>query len=215
MRGAVIDVAQRTPEWFAARLGRLTGSAAKDMLAEIRTGEAAGRRDLRTRLVLERLTHLSQEDGFINTAMQWGIDHEDEAFGVYEAMTGSIVTRSGFVQHANLLAGCSLDGHMGDFDTLLSIKCPKSATHLGYLKGGDKFPAEHMGQMLHEFWITGATRYDFLSYDPRFPPALQTFFVSVTRDDAAVAAYETKAKAFLAEVDREVETLTTLMKAVA
>ena len=215
MRGAVIDVVQRSPEWFAARLGRLTGSAAKDMLATIAKGEAAGRRKLRTRLTLERLTQQSQEDSYINAAMQWGIDHEAEAFGVYEAMTGDLVTGTGFVQHATLMAGCSLDGHLGDFNTLLSIKCPESATHLGYLKGAGQFPTEHVGQMLHELWITGAETYHFLSYDPRFPLPLQTFFVSVPRDEKAVAGYAEKAEAFLLEVDREVEYLTTLMKAVA
>ena len=56
MTGIVLDVAQRSPEWFAARCGRVTSTAAADMLATIKSGEAAARRDLRTRLVCERLT---------------------------------------------------------------------------------------------------------------------------------------------------------------
>ena len=44
-------IEQRSPEWFTVRAGKLTGSAAKDMLAEIKSGEAAARRDLRYKLV--------------------------------------------------------------------------------------------------------------------------------------------------------------------
>ena len=36
----VVEAEQRSPEWFAARLGRLTGSVAGDMVATIKSGEA-------------------------------------------------------------------------------------------------------------------------------------------------------------------------------
>jgi hypothetical protein len=58
----VVMAEQRSPEWFAARLGRLTGSRAADMLATIKSGEAAARRDLRVQLVVERLTSTLQEE---------------------------------------------------------------------------------------------------------------------------------------------------------
>ena len=53
---AIVAASQRSEPWFQARLGRLTGSRASDMLASIHKGEAAARRDLRSQLVLERLT---------------------------------------------------------------------------------------------------------------------------------------------------------------
>jgi hypothetical protein len=92
-----IAAEQRTPEWYAARVGRLTGSVAGDMLAKIKSGEAAGRRNLRLRLVLERLTGKPQESGFVSQAMQDGIDREALAFAAYEALTGEMVQRSGFL----------------------------------------------------------------------------------------------------------------------
>jgi hypothetical protein len=92
----VCSAEQRSPAWFAARAGRLTGSRAGDMLATIKSGEAAARRDLRTQLVVERLTGQPQEDTFINAAMQWGIDHEADAFAAYEAQSGNMVRRTGF-----------------------------------------------------------------------------------------------------------------------
>ena len=72
------DCEQRSPEWYAVRAGRLTGSCAVDMLATVKTkgAEAAARRDLRYRLVVERLTGTPQDDGngFVNAAMQRGIE---------------------------------------------------------------------------------------------------------------------------------------------
>jgi hypothetical protein len=108
------------------------------------------------------------------------------------------------------MAGASLDGHLGAFETLVSLKCPKSATHLGYLRNGGGIPKNYEPQMLHELWITGAKEYHFLSYDPRFDGKLQTFFVAVKRDDAAIAAYEAKALAFLREIDAELDSLRSL-----
>ncbi len=202
----IIDAPQRSAEWFAARAGRLTGSVAKDMLATIKSGApSASRKDLLVRLVVERLTGLPQDDGngYVNAAMQWGLDHEDDAFAAYEALTGSVTQRSGFLASTIHLAGCSLDGHCGDFDGILEVKCPKSPTHWTYLRGDPVLPAEYVAQVTHNLWITGAAWCDFLSFDPRFPAHIQTFYVRVPREQADIAGYEKKALAFLAEVDRE------------
>lgn len=205
----VHDCLQRSDEWRQLRVGKLTGTCAADMLATIKSGEAAARRDLRMRLVVERLTGQSQDDGYVNAVMQRGIDLEPVALSAYEAITGQMVQRVGFLEHASLPAGCSPDGCLQDVDGLLSLKCPKSATHLRYLRGG-AMPMEYVPQMLHELWISGAAFYDFLSFDDRFPDELQTFFIRVQRVDAAVAEYEKKVLAFLAEVDREYEAVQTL-----
>ncbi len=196
--------AQRSPGWFAARLGRLTGSRAADMLATIKSGEAAARRDLRTQLVCERLTGTVQEDVFVNAAMQWGMDLEPAAFAAYESLTGRMAHRSGFLSHDELLVGCSLDGHVGDFDGICEFKCPKSATHLKYLRAG-VVPREYLPQILHNLWVSGAEWCDFLSYDPRFPLALQTFLVRVRADEVDLSAYEQTVIAFLDEVSADVE----------
>jgi len=200
----VIDAEQRSPEWFLARLGRLTGSRAGDMLSTIKSGESAARRDLRTQLVVERLTQTLQEDAYVNAAMQRGIDCEPAALVAYEALTGHVVTRTGFLAHNQLAIGCSLDGHVGDFAGLLELKCPKSATHLGYLRSG-KVPATHLPQIVHNLWVTGAAWCDFLSFDDRFPPALQTFLVRVERNDQEITAYALAATLFLNEVAAEVD----------
>ena len=205
MNFRIVECEQRTPEWFAARAGRLTASAAKDMLATIKSGEAAARRDLRARLVVERLTGTPQEHEYVNDAMQWGIDHEAEALAAYVALTGNLASSVGFLAHHELMAGGSPDGVIGDFDGLLELKCPKSATHWNYLRNETSAPREHFAQVLHMLWLTGVQYVDFLSFDPRFPPKLRTYYARVTRDERAIEKYDADARAFLAEVDREVE----------
>ena len=215
MNFTVIDAEQRSAEWFAARAGLLTGSRAADILATIKSGEAAARRDYRMQLVCERLTGQPQEDGFINAAMQRGIDLEPKAFAAYEALTGSVAVRTGFLRHTTHLAGCSLDGHVDGFTGIVEIKCPKSATHLKYWRGKGEAPSDYLPQITHNLWITGAQWCDFLSFDDRFPEELQTFLVRVRRSDVDIDGYEQKALAFLAEVETEVNAIRTATKGVA
>lgn len=205
----VLDVPQRSPEWFASRLGRLTGSCAAEMLATIKSGEAAARRDLRTRLVVERLTQQPQDDGYINATMQRGIDCEPAAFASYEALTGRMARTVGFILHPTLMAGCSPDG-LTDDGGLLEVKCPKSTTHVRYLRGPNEVPSEHRAQVIHNLWVTGASYCDFVSFDDRFPASLSVWLVRHERNEDEIAAYAAKAEAFLAEVDAECQALRTL-----
>lgn len=212
MNFTIIDAPQRSPEWFAARAGNLTGSKAwlvTDFLKTGAKGESAKRRDYRLQLVCERLTGLPQEDGdgYVNEAMQRGIDLEPAAFAAYEALTGAVALRTGFLAHNTLRVGCSLDGHIDGFKGLLEIKCPKTATHIGYWRGKNEVPADHLPQILHNLWVTGAEWCDFLSFDDRLPADMQTFLVRVNRADVDIATYEAAAMKFLAEVDAEVAEL--------
>jgi hypothetical protein len=47
---------QRSEEWFQARLGKVTASRVADVLAKIKSGESASRRNYKIQLVSERLT---------------------------------------------------------------------------------------------------------------------------------------------------------------
>lgn len=210
----IINVEQRSEAWFAARLGRVTGSRAKDVIAAIKTGEAAARRDYRLELVVERLTKQRDDDGYVSKEMQRGTDLEPEAFAAYEAETGNLVRRTGFVQADDLMAGCSLDGDVENLTGLIEIKCPKMATHFGYMQS-DKVPSNHMPQILHNLWITGAQWCDFVSYDDRFPEGMRLVIRRVVRDEKAIAAYAEQVRVFLAEVDRDEQIARGMRKAVA
>lgn len=200
----VIDAEQRSPEWFAARVGRLTGSRASDMLATIKKGEAAARRDLRVQLVVERLTGQPQEDGYVNATMQRGIDLEPAAFDAYERERGLLVRRTGFLAHNDLMVGCSLDGDVEDFTGIVELKCPKSATHYEYLRSRE-IPENHKPQLLHNLWVTGAQWVDFVSYDDRFPEAQRLFIARMERTpdvEILISIYAKQAAEFLAEVEQ-------------
>jgi hypothetical protein len=100
--------------------------------------------------------------------------------------------------------GPSADGEIGNFTGLVELKCPKSATHLSYLRSRT-VPKDYLAQITHQIWLSNAQWCDFCSFDDRFPPALQLFITRVTRDSVDLKAYELLVRMFLAEVDRDVE----------
>lgn len=206
----VHDVIQRSPAWRLVRLGRLTSSTADDMLAKGRDNkESAGRRNLRIRLALERVTGRSLDSGFMSAAMERGAEREADACALYEAITGRCLRTVGFVAHETLLTGCSPDGVFNDFEGLVEVKSPLPATHFEYLKTG-VIPLNYKRQILHQLWITGAGWCDWLSFNPDFPEPLQTKLVRVERNDDDIALHEQDALRFLSGVDRETSAILTM-----
>jgi hypothetical protein len=212
MKFTVIDCEQRSEEWKAARLGRLTGSVAVDITRTVKSGEAASRRNLRVQLALERITGRSQESEFQSQAMLDGIEREPKAMAIYEAITGTILERVGFLSCEVLMAGCSLDAFVGGRKGIVEAKCPKSATHLEYLRTR-KIPNDYYWQCTHNLWVTGADYCDFISYDEAFPEELQYLCVRLERDEKEIAAYAELASRFLAEVTVEVASINEMRKA--
>jgi predicted phage-related endonuclease len=172
------------------------------MLAKIKSGEAAARRDYRLQLAVERLTGRPMEMDYISPEMQRGIDLEPVAREAYERITGHHVTQTGFIRSDTAMAGCSLDGDIDEFTGILEIKCPKPATHVSYIRSGT-LPSEYVGQVRHNLWITGAQWCDFFSYDDRLPAGLDTFLVRAHARDLDIPGYEAEALRFLDEVDAE------------
>lgn len=201
------DCVQRSPEWHALRCGKVTGSIAEAIL-KVRqkgSGELAIRRDARQRLVVERLTGQPVSDlPYLPKDMQHGVDCEPEAFAAYEAQTGELVMRVGFVEHDTLLAGCSPDGYIGEWTGCIELKCPSSGVHFAYRRA-DVIPEEYYPQLVHTLWITGAEWVDFCSFDPRFPDALRLFRKRLERKDVDLTAYELAVTLFLSEVEKEVQ----------
>lgn len=211
MSFTVHAVDQRSDDWRMLRAGLLTGSCAADILAERKrgTGELQRRKDLRKRLVCERLTGIPEEESdYKPKDMRHGIDLEPIAFSAYEARTGQVARRVGFIKHTALQAGCSPDGYVGDLLTgLIELKCPKSTTHLEYLQA-DCVPEEYWPQIVHALWLTGAAWCDFCSFDDRFLNRdLQLFRKRVKSEDVDLVAYELVVVTFLREVQDEYDAL--------
>lgn len=196
---------QRTPDWFAARLGKVTASRTADVMARTKTGYAASRANYMADLLCERLTE-QRGEGFTSFAMQWGIDKEPLARAVYEARTGNTVTEVGFVDHPMIdNFGASPDGEVGQ-DGLIEIKCPNTATHLDMMVS-ETVPQKYMIQMQVQMACTDRAWCDFVSYDPRLPEELSIWITRVHRDDDLITQIEAEVQAFLDELDAKIKAL--------
>lgn len=196
---------QGTPEWHAARLGKVTASRLVDVLAKIKNGEAAARANYRAELVAERLTG-KHADGFINAAMKWGTEAEPLARAAYEAEFGLLVQEVGLIDHPSIpMTGASPDG-LVSIDGLIEIKCPETKAHINTLLR-KAAPEQYIPQMQWQMACTGRAWVDFVSFDPRMPADLQMCVVRVLRDDALIATYEAEVRTFLDEVASTVDQL--------
>lgn len=196
---------QRSPEWFAARLGKVTASRVADLMATTKTGYSASRANYMAELICERLTG-EPADKFHNAAMQWGEDTEPQARAAYAFMHDVEVEECGFVPHPTIADfGASPDGLVGT-DALVEIKCPSTATHIDTLLN-EVVPAKYITQMQVQMACTGRDWCDFVSFDPRLPSDLQLWICRVRRDDDAIREIETKTQNFLSELAAKVEAL--------
>jgi putative phage-type endonuclease len=207
-----VQIEQRTDEWLALRAGKVTGSAVTNVMAQIKSGEAAARRDYRIQIVTEILTGQPTERGYVSKDMEWGTLQEPNARAAYEVATQSFVAELGFCLHPEIeRAGCSPDG-LVEWDGLTSpegivqFKCPKSATHVGYILAGT-VPSDYRYQMTWEMICTGAKWCDFVSFDPRMPEPMQLFVVRYHRDEAMVKLLNDSVALFLGEVDETIAAL--------
>lgn len=196
---------QRSAEWFAHRLGRVTASRIADVMAQTKTGPGAARKNYLADLVAERLTGEARE-GFSNAAMQWGTDQEPDARAAYEFVTDASVSEVGFIDHPTIaMAGCSPDGLVGDLG-MVEIKCPNTATHIETLLTG-AIDGKYLKQMQFQLACSDRQWVDFVSYDPRLPGEMQLFVKRVQRDGEAISEIETAVSAFLVDLDEMVGAL--------
>jgi len=200
------DMEQRTDDWYAARLGKVTASSLYKVLAKTKTGYGADRGNYMTQLVLELVTQ-SKADSYTNAAMQWGIDQEPFARAAYEAAKGVLVEEVAFVQHPTIaMAGASPDGLVGD-DGMVEIKCPDSKTALECWLSDSPVEGKYFAQMQWQMRCADRAWCDYVVFDPRMPAKAQLFVTRVQRDNEWLAITEAEVVKFLAEVDAKVAAL--------
>lgn len=193
---------QRSPEWFAARLGKATASNFSKVIATVKSGEAAERRNYRVKLALERITG-KQEDVFINEAMRLGTEREPLARMAYEALTGNLVEEVGLCLHDTLECGASPDGLI-DVKRGLEIKCPSPGKHFEYLRQKAE-PPEYTAQIQGCMWICEREEWDFVSFCPEFPEHAQLIARTIPRDDIYITKLAMAVESFMEEVRADVE----------
>lgn len=202
---------QGSPEWFAARLGKVTASRVADIIAKTRSGPSASRKNYLAELVAERLTGTTA-DSFTSPAMRWGTETEPQARAAYVFFRDAEVAEIGFVDHPSIpMTGASPDGLVGA-EGLVEIKCPNTATHIDTLLG-KAIDGKYVTQMQWQLACTGRAWCDWISFDPRMPEELRLHVERVVRDDKMIAELEQAVSEFLGELDATIKALTERMAA--
>jgi len=198
-QAVAIERKQRTPEWYAARRGRFTGSEVHKLMTDPRSkadkdaGKLSdGAMTYIYQVLAEKTTGITPE--VFSQAMQWGVDHEEEAKEVYKTFFGETINESDFVawgQHG----GGSTDGEIGE-DGIAEIKCPfNSGVHLENLAFAFSMPSgeafkeqykEYYWQIQNNLMVTGRKFCRFISYDPRFNGQAKISCVTVQRSETDI-----------------------------
>ena len=177
---------QRTPEWFAERLGCPSASQFGRVITP--TGQASKQVDKYiNELVAEKVTS-SQAHFHETEAMRIGTEREPEAVMNFNFITDFVVGEIGFCKHDTLEAGASPDGLITLPDgkvATLEIKCPQANTMVEYLREGE-LPLKYKPQVQGQLWITEADHAFFFAYHPDFVPLL----VKVERDEDYIEKLE-------------------------
>ena len=204
------DYPQGSGEWQEIRCGKVTASKITDIMAKSKSSgkPLAGRATYMGQLIAERLTSV-KSDGFSNAAMQWGIETEPQAIAAYEFLNDVEVGRIAFADHKTIkFSGASPDGLVDD-KGLIEIKCPNTATHIGYLIS-QKIPKKYVDQMQWQMACLDKKWCDFMSFDPRMPEHLNKLITRVNRDDKYIQEMETEVIKFNSEIDEKLKTLESL-----
>jgi putative phage-type endonuclease len=204
----ILNVQQNSPEWFAARLGRPTGSVYSDVLARGKDGgKSVTRQKLVVKLALELVTGKPAAQIFQNQAMKDGTEREPIARALYEASRGVFIEEVGFCQHDTIFTGVSPDGFVGD-GGMVEFKCPIETTHRDYMRlEAGKCPSEYRWQVLGQLWVCEREWCDFASYSNAFPDNSQLIVRRIYRDEAAIKLLEQEVIKFNAEVQAEAEAI--------
>ena len=187
---------QGTPEWFASRLGVVTCSEFKSVMAK---GEGKTRLKY-MRTVAGEAVRKKPFDRYSNDHMDRGHAEEDEARNLYTFLTDNEVQRIGFMKRGRV--GYSPDGLIGT-DGLLEIKTKLDHLHIECLEA-DALPTEHKHQCQGGLWVSGRQWIDFCSYCPGLP----LFVKRVTRDEAYIARMKVEVEDFIRDLDALIAKIT-------
>lgn len=141
---------QGSPEWFAQREGKLTGSC---------FGSAAGQGPSSRQEQWRRHMGISVFEG--NPATEWGTEHESVARMAFEDYMGIFVEQTGFhVHREHDWLGVSPDGLLDDGLGCIEIKCPFSQVVY------EDIPPYYMAQMQGVMEIMDREYCEFVVWTP-------------------------------------------------
>jgi putative phage-type endonuclease len=197
---------QGTPEWKAARLGKVTGSRFADVMIQGRGGGLSGTAESYLMELLGETLTGKPADDIKAKQIEWGNKHEPEARSWYVWTTECVLEEVGFMDHPEFPGiGVSPDALVGA-DGLLEIKCPfTTRTHINTLLS-QEVPKQYEAQVFGGLWVTGRKWCDFVSYDPRMiDERLRKVCIRVWRDEDYISHIEDVVTSFRSRLDRQLE----------
>ena len=196
---------QKTDEWFAERVNRVTASRAGAILG---VSPYSTPDDVMREMVRE---HFGAEREFLgNVATQWGDDHEDDAILALESELALMVEKCGLIVHPEYdWLAASPDGLVGN-DMVVEVKAPYSQRLFSIYDRPD-YAAQVQIQMacagrrkgVFSVWTKTnpestepSTSIEFINYDAQwFEEALETlrlfhqFYIQIIADKELSAPY--------------------------
>lgn len=187
---------QGSHEWHQLRLGKITGSRLKKMMAKDNLA-------LIDELIAEEQVGIADDDEFMSDEMQRGINMEPLAIQEYSNITGHEVDHPCLIQSEDWDILCqSPDGYVGTTGAV-EIKCPKTKTHIKYIRMG-KIPNEYKEQVWSYFLVNPELQWlDFVSYDPRLA-VKPIWILRINREELAeeLATVTIELEKFIAKLNK-------------
>ncbi len=196
----VTDIVQGSPEWFSAKIGKLSASNASKIITT--DGKPSKQREgYLYELAAEIITGKS-ENGYTNGAMANGIERESESRDYYSFVHGVEVQQVGLIykdEGKRLL--CSPDGIVNN-EYGVELKNPLGKTQVKYLLDGD-VPTEYFAQIQFSLFVTGFKFWDFCSYVPN----MDALILRVEPDKTFQTALKGEVERFINDLDTVVKKL--------
>lgn len=170
------DFAQYTPEWWEARKGKATASAA-DRIITAKTAKLSASSDEYIDELLADL-HCQTPNFFTDRPrtrdMEHGTDCEPQSRD-WLAMDKMLdITEVGGCETDDGRFWCSPDGLVMADQSVVELKCPALKTHMGYLRDPDKLRLQYRPQCHFHLIVTGWPRVLLCSYVVGAPPIVLT-----------------------------------------
>lgn len=212
----IVSCTQGDATWLQTRLGMITSSRIAAVIGKRKRQpkegppeELAARWNLKVEIVSERLSGSAAEH-YVSYWMDQGRENEPLALAAYEQLRDCEVEQIGFLYHPTMeWGGCSPDGRIGS-EGLVEAKCPKLATHIGYLVA-QEIPEIYLPQLCWQLACDETRQWnDFISYCPELPKPYRIFRKRLERTaavDDTIRGMEAEAKQFVSEVDQLLERL--------
>ena len=164
MTTLILEMEQRSDEWYQARCGIITASQIGPLITPKtkKVSESKAAREIAMALTAERITS-TVERTYTSSDMWRGIEEEPLARDAYARHTGRRVDTCGFMvrDQGGVSVGYSPDGLVGD-DGLIEIKSRLHRVQMETVLDG--IPDAVMPQLQCGLYVSGRSWIDYVSY---------------------------------------------------